>query len=200
MLPSDMYPGKEGEPSNHRLVDVELMSSSGTRNVDIDPIVRRYQHDIARSVLSEFLMLGSQGGSYALSKSKTDLFLRALESYIQTIVDVLNKQLVERLWELNGLDFDLMPKIVAGDVAPHDLKELGSYLRNLNGADINLASQPDIVDALLDNAELPNLDRDVYEQDLKSARRMANARADYYDGPDDNVVGGPQNNQSTGGQ
>jgi hypothetical protein len=142
-------------------------------------------------------MLGDSGGSYALSKSKTDLFLRALESYIQTIVDVLNKQLVERLWELNGLDYSLMPKIVAGDVAPHDLKELGSYLRNLNGADINLASQPDIVDALLDNAELPNLDRETYSQDLEAERRMATARADYYDGPDDNVVGSPQNNQDT---
>jgi len=205
VLPSDTYPGKEGEPTDIRMVDVELMSSQGNRNIDIDPIVRRYQHDIARSVLSEFLMLGSQGGSYALSKSKTDLFLRALESYIQTIVDVLNKQLVERLWELNGLEYKLMPKIVAGDVAPHDLKELGSYLRNLNGADINLASQPDIVDALLDNAELPNLDRETYAQDLEAERRMANARADYYNGPDDdmpnnNVVCSPQNNQSSGEQ
>lgn len=117
ITPSDTYPDKDGSPTQIRLVDVELMSSSGSRNIDIDPIVRRYQHDIARSVLSEFLMLGSQGGSYALSKSKTDLFLRALESYIQQIVDVLNKQLVERLWELNGLDYSLMPTIKAGDVA-----------------------------------------------------------------------------------
>jgi len=177
VLPSDNYPDKDGAPSGVRLVDVELMSSSGSRNIDIDPIVRRYQHDIARSVLSEFLMLGSSStGSYALSKSKTDLFLRALEAYIQTIVDVLNKQLVEPLWALNGLDPKLMPKIVSGDVAPHDLKELGSYLRNLNGADINLASQPDIVDALLANAELPLLDREQYEADLESERRMANAK------------------------
>lgn len=124
ITPSDTYPDKDGSPTNIRLVDVELMSSSGSRNIDIDPIVKRYQHDIARSVLSEFLMLGSQGGSYALSKSKTDLFLRALESYIQQIVDVLNKQLVERLWELNGLDYSLMPTIEAGDVAPHDLREI----------------------------------------------------------------------------
>ena len=81
------------------------MSSSGTRNIDIDPIIRRYQHDIARSVLSEFLMLGGgSNGSYALSKSKTDLFLRALESYITQVVDTLNKQLIEPLWELNNLN------------------------------------------------------------------------------------------------
>tara|TARA_R110000803_G_scaffold3886_3_gene13299 strand:+ start:2329 stop:3693 length:1365 start_codon:yes stop_codon:yes gene_type:complete len=154
ITPSDTYPDKDGSPTNIRLVDVELMSSSGSRNIDIDPIVRRYQHDIARSVLSEFLMLGSQGGSYALSKSKTDLFLRALESYVQQIVDVLNKQLVERLWQLNGLDYSLMPTIKAGDVAPHDLREIAGFLRNLNGADINVSNHPEVIQNLMDIAEL----------------------------------------------
>jgi hypothetical protein len=155
ILPSDTYPDKDGAPTNQRLVDVELMSSSGSRNIEVDPVVRRYQHDIARSVLSEFLMLGGGNtGSYALSKSKTDLFLRALESYIQAIVDVLNKQLVERLWELNGLNYDLMPHIVAGDVAPHDLREISGFLRNLNGADINVSDHPEIIQDLMDIAEL----------------------------------------------
>ena len=161
ILPSDTYPDKDGAPTNQKLVDVELMSSSGSRNIDIDPIVRRYQHDIARSVLSEFLMLGGGStGSYALSKSKTDLFLRALESYIQAIVDVLNKQLVERLWELNGLNYDLMPTIVAGDVAPHDLREIAAFLRNLNGADINVSDHPEVIQDLMDIAEL-RYDADV---------------------------------------
>ena len=154
ILPSDTYPDKDGAPSNVRLVDVELMASNGKRNIDINPIVSRYQHDIARSMLSEFLLLGTSGGSYALSKSKTDLFLRALESYIQAIVDVLNKQLVERLWQLNGLNYDLMPQIVAGDVAPHDLRELSSFLRNLNGANIDVSNHPELVSDLMAIAEL----------------------------------------------
>tara|TARA_R100001086_G_scaffold134472_1_gene69950 strand:- start:2317 stop:3765 length:1449 start_codon:yes stop_codon:yes gene_type:complete len=188
LKPSDTYPGKEGEPSNIPLVSFELLSSGGTRAIEIDPVVKRYQHDIARSILAEFIMLGSsEKGSYALSKSKTDLYLRALESYIQMIADVLNKQLVQTLWELNGFPLETMPKIKAGDVAPHDLKELGSYLRNLNGADINLSGQPDIVDALLLNAELPPLNREEYSVDLEATRAANLARADYYD--DDNVPG-----------
>lgn len=154
ILPSDTYPDKDGAPTNIRLVDVELMSSNGSRNIDINPIISRYQHDIARSVLSEFLLLGSSGGSYALSKSKTDLFLRALESYVQAIVDVLNKQLVESLWQLNGLSYDLMPTIVAGDVAPHDLREIASFLRNLNGAGIDVSSHPEVIKDLMAIAEL----------------------------------------------
>jgi len=165
ILPSDTYPDKDGSPTSNRLVDVELMASNGKRNIEIDPIVKRYQHDIARSVLSEFLMLGGGNtGSYALSKSKTDLFLRALESYIQAIVDVLNKQLVERLWELNGLNYDLMPTIVAGDVAPHDLREIAAFLRNLNGANIDVSSHPEVIQDLMDIAEL-RYDQEVKEEE-----------------------------------
>ena len=169
ILPSDTYPDSNGSPTNNRLVDVELMASNGKRNIEIDPIVKRYQHDIARSVLSEFLMLGGgTTGSYALSKSKTDLFLRALESYIQAIVDVLNKQLVERLWELNGLNYDLMPTIVAGDVAPHDLREIAAFLRNLNGADINVSDHPEVIQDLMDIAELNyNPDEGKQQQPLE---------------------------------
>ena len=168
VLPSDTYPDKDGSPTNQRLVDVELMASNGKRNIEIDPIVKRYQHDIARSVLSEFLMLGGGNtGSYALSKSKTDLFLRALESYIQAIVDVLNKQLVERLWELNGLNYDLMPTIIAGDVAPHDLREIAAFLRNLNGANIDVSSHPEVIQDLMDIAEL-RYDQDVAEPQEES--------------------------------
>ena len=169
ITPSDTYLDKDGSPTNIRLVDIELMASNGKRNIDIDPIIRRYQHDIARSVLSEFLLLGSQGGSYALSKSKTDLFLRALESYIQSIVDVLNKQLVERLWELNGLSYDLMPKIVAGDVAPHDLREIASFLRNLNGAGIDVSAQPEVVTDLMGIAEI-DFDVEEYKTNLADAK------------------------------
>jgi hypothetical protein len=165
ILPSDTYPDKDGSPTNQRLVDVELMASNGKRNIDINPIVSRYQHDIARSMLSEFLLLGTSGGSYALSKSKTDLFLRALESYIQAIVDVLNKQLVERLWQLNGLSYDLMPTIIAGDVAPHDLREISSFLRNLNGAGIDVSTHPEVIQDLMDLAEL-DYDPDVGQTDL----------------------------------
>lgn len=175
VLPSDVWI-LDDKISAHRLVEVELIASKGTRNVQIDPIIRRYQHDIARSVMAEFLMLGSGAtGSYALSKSKTDIFLRSVESYINTIYDILNQQIVRPLWEMNGFDIDLLPKLVPGDVAPHDLDSLGSYLRNLNGADINLTEQVEIIDALLANAELPLLDRDLYQKGLDDKKKAADA-------------------------
>lgn len=181
LLPSDTYPGKEGEPTNIPLMDIKLMASEGTRNINLDPVIRRYQHDIARSILAEFIMLGSNaGGSYALSKSKTDLFLRGLESYINMIADVLNKQLLVGLWNINGLDYQYMPKIVAGDVAPYDLASIGSYLRNLNGAGIPIRDQTGIVDELFGIADLPKPDPEVYSQSLDEAKEADRARNSYY--------------------
>lgn len=168
LLPSDLYVDADGKPTNQRLMDIELITANGSRSIQIDPVVKRYQHDIARSLMAEFLMLGSAaGGSYALSKTKTDLFLRSLESYINTIVDVLNKQLVERLWQLNGLSFDVMPKLVAGDVAPHDLREIAAFLRNINGAGIEVKDQPALVEDLFSIAEL-EFNRPLYEEKLNA--------------------------------
>jgi hypothetical protein len=161
LLPSDLYVDADGKPTSQRLMDLELITANGTRAIDTDPVIKRYQHDIARSVMAEFMMLGSGSGSYALSKSKTDLFLRSLESYINTIVDVLNKQLVERIWALNGLPFETMPKLEAGDVAPHDLREISSFLRNLNGADISVSDNLEVVTDLMEIAEL-DFDGEAY--------------------------------------
>jgi hypothetical protein len=72
--------------------------------------------------------------------------------------------LVERLWELNGLPFDLMPRIEAGDVAPHDLREIAAFLRNLNGANIDVSTHPEVIQDLMDIAEL-NYDPSVGQQE-----------------------------------
>ncbi len=170
LLPSDLYTDADGKPTAQRLMDIELITANGSRSIDIDPVVRRYQHDIARSLIAEFLMLGGGStGSYALSKSKTDIFLRSLESYINTIVDTLNKQLVKPLWMLNGLDTALMPTLVAGDVAPHDLKEIAAFLRNLNGADIKVAGQTEVVEGLMEIAELP-FNKEEYIKNMEEAK------------------------------
>ena len=55
----------------------------------------------------------------------------------------------------------------------NDYAQPGKKFRNLNGSNINLADQPKIVDALLHNAELPELDREKYDKSLEVARQAA---------------------------
>ena len=175
LLPSDLLVDSEGKATGgvgSRLMDVELISANGTRNIEIRPVVNDYQRDIAMSILADFVKLGNgDGGSYALSKSKTDLFLKAQESYIQTMVDILNKQLVEPLWQINGLDYKVMPRIEAGDVVPHDLENISRFLRNLNGAKINVADHAEVVADLMEMAEL-EFDKDAYVENIEERKAL----------------------------
>ena len=61
-----------------------------------------------------------------------------------------------------------MPTIKAGDVAPHDLREIAGFLRNLNGADINVSNHPEVIQNLMDIADLnydPDRETETEEQD-----------------------------------
>jgi hypothetical protein len=58
-----------------------------------------------------------------------------------------------------------MPTIEAGDVAPHDLREIASFLRNLNGAGIDVSSHPEVIKDLMDIADL-EYDQDIGQPDI----------------------------------
>jgi hypothetical protein len=156
MVPSDTYTSEDGQPSTVSMMDVELMGSPGQRTIDTSGMIQRYQHDMARAVLADFVMLGSASrGSFALSRSKTNLFLRSLQGHLNTIAAVLNRHLLPRIWDLNGLDYDLMPELKPGDVAPVDIGDLGEYIRNLSFANINLSEDPAVEDHLRQAAGFP---------------------------------------------
>lgn len=163
ILPSNSWETSEGDPTDHKLIDFELVASQGTRNIDIDPVVKRYQADIARTILADFIMLGSNDrGSFALSKSKVDVFTKALQGYMDSITGTLNRQLLPRLWEINGLDFDLMPKIEADDVGGTDLNVLGRFLR-ASGLNEEVLTDFDLNKDIREKAGLPKPKEDAID-------------------------------------
>lgn len=65
---------------------------------DVGAFVRYCDEQIARSVLAQFLQLGSQpNGSWALASAQIDFFALALDSVANQIADVTTTQLVDRL-------------------------------------------------------------------------------------------------------
>jgi broad specificity phosphatase PhoE len=158
VLPSDHFPDANSAPSAVPIVKVELMRSAGERTINTDPIVRRHQQNIARSALADFIMLGDQKGSYALSQNKSELFLRACETYLNQVASVINRFLIPRLWELNQLDMDLMPKAQPGRVAPTDLATLGAFLQQLAAAGMPLFPDEKLQDYLREIGGMPEQD------------------------------------------
>lgn len=139
ILPSDVYENSDGRLTEVRLVDFELIASQGKRDIDTNTVIVRYQMDMARSALADFVLLGvNDRGSFALSKSKADLFLQALTGYVSAIASVLNRNLVPKVLAWNGIPLTDAPKIVFGRVSPIDLTELGNYIQRVGGVGINL--------------------------------------------------------------
>lgn len=155
IIPSDCYSDKDGNPTANRLVTLALLSTGGRRAIDTDPVVQRHNRDMARSALADFIMLGDQKGSYALSKNKSELFLRACETYLNTIAEVINRFLLLRIWKYNALPQELMPTMKPGRVAPVDLAELGDYITKLAGAGAPLFPDPALDDYVRDVGGLP---------------------------------------------
>ena len=133
VLPSNPYVDADGNPTALRQVELVLLNANGSRAIDTDKVVKRYQGDIARTILADFIMLGATSqGSWALSKSKIDLFSTALDGWLSGIASVCNRYLVPKLWYLNGFDHENMPYFVPGKAAPEDIKELGDYIESLS--------------------------------------------------------------------
>ena len=151
IIPSDPFEFSDGKHSDMRMVDFELVASQGKRDIDTSEVIIRYQQDMARSALADFVMLGvNDRGSFALSKSKADLFLKALEGYLDAIASVLNRQLVPTLMRWNGMREEDAPKIMHGRVAPTDLAELQGYIKAM--ADVGLDLRDDATTDFLRNA------------------------------------------------
>ena len=133
----------------------ELVSSPGTRQFDTSGIINRYNKVISLSMLSQFLMLGMERvGSYALVKSISDLWYTAVDGWVKSMEETIDKHAVEEMFKLNpqfaGVD---RPRLKASRVNMQPLDDLTKFLdviRNL----VDL-SDPDIQNALLRAARLP---------------------------------------------
>jgi hypothetical protein len=121
------------------LYKLELLTASGSHQYDMNAIIRRYDLNIALSVIADVLFIGhEQAGAYALAESKSQFFGLGIQSYVQSIVSEINECAIPRLWKLNGLRPELMPALAHGEIQTIDLKEIGQYIKDLSGAGFDL--------------------------------------------------------------
>ena len=133
----------------------ELVSSPGTRQFDTSTIINRYNKVISLSMLSQFLMLGMERvGSYALVKSISDLWYTAVDGWVKSMEETIDKHAVEEMFKLNpqfaGVD---RPRLKASRVNMQPLDDLTKFLSVIR--DLVDLSDSDIQNALLRAARLP---------------------------------------------
>jgi len=150
-----VFPLVHDEQGN-KMYDLQLMSTGGSRQFDTSEIVERYDKRIAMSVMADFLLLGQSGtGSFALSNDKTDLFVTALKTWLDSIEAEFNRKAIPKLFKINGFDLERLPKIKAGKIRKINLKDLAEYINTLSGAGATIFPDEDLENYLRRIANLP---------------------------------------------
>ncbi len=148
------------DDAGHKVFDLVLLSSGGSRQFDTDKIIQRYDQRISMSILSDFILLGSDRvGSYALGTSKMDLWSMAVDSIAKNIAEVMNQYAIPRLLKLNGMNPSRAPYLTYGEVSHVDLNEISAFVSNLAQVGV-LVPDPKLEEYLRDLAGLPPAEHD----------------------------------------
>lgn len=165
MLPGDVYKDGSGSPTSIRKIQFDIITPKSTASIDARKTVAALQIDIMRSMLADFIVMGTgQTGNRAARDSATDFFMKAIESYLDKILGVINRKLIPRIWAVNNLPQEYMPCLTYDGLVPVDLAELGQYIKDISGAGMPLFPDDSLEAHLREKGGLPAKDMDeVYE-------------------------------------
>lgn len=164
------------DDKGNRLLELQLLTSGGKRNFDVDAVIKRYDKRIAMTVLADFLFLGQDKvGSFALSSDKTRLFSTALGTWLDMIASVFNRHAIPRLWRLNGFPMETMPQLEHDDLEKDDPEAIGAFIEALGKVGITIDDLDTVnhlrrVGGLPEVDELELNDRDEFTETLKQMR------------------------------
>lgn len=154
------------DEDGNKLLTFELLSSPGTRQLNISDAVNRYKRAIATTVLADFIYLGQEKvGSFALSSSKTELFSLAVRAILNSIAEVFNRHAIPRLMSANGWMNRDHPYLVPGDVEVPNLKELGDFISAMTGSGASMFPDDELENHLRRLADLPEKSEQEQEEE-----------------------------------
>lgn len=85
--------------------ELSLLSTGGSKQMDTDKIINRYEKRILTSAMAQFLMLGQDGiGALALSKDQSDFFTMSVNAIADILAETFTQVAIPKLMELNGYD------------------------------------------------------------------------------------------------
>lgn len=169
----------EGE---HQQWQFETVTSSGSTRIDTDKVIQRSSIAIARSVLAQFLTLGSgRVGSYSLSKDMRDLFHLAVKGYMDRMEETINRFLVARLFKLNNFgELTDTPKIVHGRMGQRAVDTFMSALEKAMTMGMPITKED--WDFIRQELEMPALPKDFDWEEYEDEHKPVDEPAE----PDEN--------------
>lgn len=150
--------------------DYELNVMTMGQAHDLMPLIEHQNSEMARSLLAQFLMLGTQSGSvgsWALSENHSDLFLIALKGVMQNLEDHINYYVIPDLVDLN-FGNEAYPEFRFDDMTS-DAKQLvrEAFVQLLKNGAVSDALVKGVEDMVADNLEI---DTDAINEELEKQK------------------------------
>ena len=99
---------------------------------DLSPSISHHNREITKSVLAQFLELGSDSaGSFALSKDQTSLFLQSLETVADSICDIFIRYAIKQLVDFNFQGVKEYPRLCYAGLTRVDVKNIADTYKTL---------------------------------------------------------------------
>ena len=114
------------------LYDIELLSTDGKKNFDLNKIKEYYRGLIFISLFADILLQGvTNTGSFALGSIKNSLSGAYAERLISNIAEVIQNDLIRQTYEINSWPTDRMGKLDFDNLDNTDVESLSKYLQRV---------------------------------------------------------------------
>jgi len=156
---------------------VEFNLASAPNNVasDILETIKYFRVLMLQSALADYINLGSgDTGSWSLGKDKSQLFLMAVNGWLDKIESILNRFAVPRLFALNGIAVAEMPSIQHTRIEKLDMGEFGPFFQAIFKL-IDL--RPEDEAWVRSKAGLAEIGLDVLQEEAEEAQAKADELA-----------------------
>ena len=141
---------ESGRPSGAKQWDVELLRGSASSFAENAAAIERLNRELARVLGVEQLLLGSDVGSFSLSRDKTNSFFLLVDSALTEIRETVADDLLKTLWRLNGWPVEMMPEIKTEAIRFIDAEQIAATLRDMATAGAVLAPDDPAVSDIRD--------------------------------------------------
>ena len=144
------------DEAGNKIYDLTLLQAGGARQIDPDVPIMRNNRGIAAAVMAQFMLMGDgDGGSFAMHRDKTELFLAGLGTIAREIKSVFNRHAIPRVLALNGISVENPPHYEHDDIHHVDLAVLGEFLGKMTAAGAPLFPDDKLENVLREVASLP---------------------------------------------
>lgn len=142
-------------PSAIHRESIELLQGSGVGLAEVSAAILRINHEIARVLGVEHILLGQDRGTQSLSRDKTDTFRMRIEGILSELSWIYQQQIVIPIAVANAWPKELIPTIEHDPIRQVHIEELATVFESMARAGAPLAPNDPVINAIRDIARLP---------------------------------------------